>query len=96
MMRCAVGKSALLLVTLSLGWAIVGRGAPAVAQQASLERARRIHAETIGVDSHIDTLQRVVNGKEDITRRTGKGHADLPRLREAGMRAPFFALYVPT
>ena len=59
-------------------------------------RARRIHAETIGIDSHIDTLQRVLNGKEDLSRRTGKGHVDLPRLKESGMRAPFFALYVPT
>ncbi|MCA1561207.1 MAG: dipeptidase, partial [Acidobacteria bacterium] len=86
----------MLLVTFSLSWAVVARGMPATAEQDSVERARRIHAETIGVDSHIDTLQRVVNGKEDVTQRTGKGHADLPRLREAGMRAPFFALYVPT
>jgi membrane dipeptidase len=64
--------------------------------QDHLSRARRIHAETVGIDSHIDTVQRVLNGKEDISRRTGQGHVDLPRLREAGMRAPFFALYVPT
>lgn len=95
MMRSAFFESAVLLVTFSLCWAVVGRGAPAV-EQDSVERARRIHAETIGVDSHIDTLQRVVNGKEDVSQRTGKGHVDLPRLRAAGMRAPFFALYVPT
>jgi membrane dipeptidase len=93
--RTFVG-SATMLVTLSLSWAVAGRAAPAAEGQESVERARRIHAETIGVDSHIDTLQRVLNGKEDITRPTGKGHADLPRLRQAGMRAPFFALYVPT
>lgn len=88
MMRRVFVQSAVLLVTVSLGWTQVG--------QDHVDRARRIHAETIGVDSHIDTLQRVLNGGEDITRRTGKGHADLPRLRDAGMRAPFFALYVPT
>jgi membrane dipeptidase len=60
------------------------------------ERARRIHARLIGVDSHIDTLQRVLNGGEDISRRTGRGHVDLPRLKDAGMTAPFFALWVPT
>src|SRR5688500_19040635 len=96
MMRSVFVQSAVLLVTFSLGWTRVDRGVPAVVQQDAVERARRIHAEPIGVDSHIDTLQRVVNGGEDITRRTGKGHADLPRLRDAGMRAPFFALYVPT
>jgi membrane dipeptidase len=61
-----------------------------------LARARRIHAEAIGVDSHIDTIQRALNGGEDISKRTTGGHVDLPRLRESGMRAPFFALYVPT
>ena len=75
---------------------MAGRQTAPGAGQDFTARARRIHAETIGIDSHIDTLQRVLNGKEDISRRTGKGHVDLPRLREAGMRAPFFALYVPT
>jgi membrane dipeptidase len=61
-----------------------------------LARARRIHASVIGVDSHIDTIQRVLNGGEDISRRLDRGHVDLPRLKEAGMVAPFFALWVPT
>src|SRR5262245_23114099 len=70
-------------------------GAPAETSQ-DMSRARRIHAEAIGVDSHIDTVQRALNGGEDISKRTAGGHVDLPRLRESGMRAPFFALYVPT
>ena len=69
---------------------------PSATTADDLSRARRISAQAIGIDSHIDTLQRVLNGNEDISTRTGKGHVDLPRLREAGMRAPFFALYVPT
>jgi membrane dipeptidase len=96
MMRSAFVQSDVVSVIFSLCLAMVGHQATAVDQQDFVERARRIHAETIGVDSHIDTLQRVLNGKEDISQRTGKGHVDLPRLREAGMRAPFFALYVPT
>ncbi len=68
---------------------------PACAQD-ELARARKIHAETIVVDSHIDTLQRVLIEQVDISRRLADGHADLPRLREAGVRAPFFALWVPT
>jgi len=59
------------------------------------ERARRIHASLIGVDSHIDTVQRVLNGQEDISQRLARGHVDLPRLKQAGMVAPFFALWVP-
>jgi hypothetical protein len=62
----------------------------------AMDRAQRIHAHLIGVDSHNDTLQRVLHGHEDISRRTPRSHVDLPRLKEAGMVAPFFALWVPT
>jgi len=68
----------------------------AAAPPDAAERARRIHASLIGVDSHIDTVQRVLNGKEDISQRLARGHVDLPRLKQAGMVAPFFALWVPT
>jgi membrane dipeptidase len=70
--------------------------ASVVAAEDEAARASRIHASLIGVDSHIDTLQRVLNGGEDISRRLQKGHVDLPRLKQAGMVAPFFALWVPT
>ena len=70
--------------------------APPAAAQDEAARARQIHARLIGVDSHIDTLQRVLNGGEDISKRTPRGHVDLPRLKESGMVAPFFALWVPT
>jgi membrane dipeptidase len=59
-------------------------------------RARKIHASLIGVDGHIDTLQRVVNQGADLSRPQERTHVDLPRLKEAGMVAPFFALWVPT
>src|SRR5689334_12888570 len=64
--------------------------------QDDLARARAILARCIGVDSHIDTLQRVLIGNVDLAQRGSSGHADIPRLREGGMRAPFFALWVPT
>src|SRR5258707_219840 len=55
-----------------------------------------VHAQNIGVDSHIDTIQRVLIDNEDLGQRSTRGHADLPRLREGGTNAPFFALWVPT
>src|SRR5689334_631112 len=66
------------------------------AQDDYLARARKLAAQYIGIDSHIDTAQRVLLDNEDLTRRTTRGHVDLPRLREGGVRAPFFALWVPT
>ena len=59
------------------------------------ERARRIQSEVIGIDSHIDTMQRVLIEHVDIGRRLPDGQADLVRLEEGGMHAPFFALWVP-
>jgi membrane dipeptidase len=81
-----------------MAWLAVGvmAAAASAAPPDEQERARQIHARLIGVDSHIDTLQRVVNGGEDISKRTPRGHVDLPRLKESGMVAPFFALWVPT
>jgi hypothetical protein len=32
---------------------------------------------------------------EDLGERHDAGHVDFPRLREGGMHAPFFALWVP-
>jgi membrane dipeptidase len=61
-----------------------------------LEKAKRIHREAIGVDSHIDTLQWVMYQDADLSKRHSVYHVDFPRLREGGMLAPYFALYVPT
>jgi membrane dipeptidase len=60
-----------------------------------LARARKIAGESIGIDSHIDTVQRVLVMNEDLGKRWDVGHVDIPRLREGGTHAPFFALWVP-
>src|SRR5258708_29395320 len=59
------------------------------------DRARRIQSEVIGIDSHIDTMQRVLIEHADIGKRLPDGQSDLVRLEEGGMHAPFFALWVP-
>jgi membrane dipeptidase len=75
-------------------WAVCLLTLPSLAQD-DMERARRIQSEVIGIDTHIDTAQRVLIGRVDITKRLPDGQADLPRLREGGMHAPFFSLWVP-
>src|ERR1700688_1826179 len=52
-------------------------------------------AQTIGIDTHIDTAQRVLIEGVDLTQRLKDGMVDIARLREGGMSAPFFALLVP-
>ena len=54
----------------------------------------RLHEESIVFDAHCDTLQEVLAGKRRLGERSEKGHADLPRLREGGVTAQIFALFV--
>jgi membrane dipeptidase len=63
--------------------------------QDEMARARRISSEAIGIDSHIDTIQHVLVDHVDLANRLPNGMVDFPRLREGGMKAPFFALWVP-
>jgi membrane dipeptidase len=58
-------------------------------------QARRLAAESIGIDGHIDTIQRVLAFGEDLGQRLEGSYADIPRLREGGIHAPFFAMWVP-
>src|SRR5690349_3113019 len=50
----------------------------------------------IGIDTHIDTIQRVFYNHVDLGQRLPDGQIDLKRLKEGSMNAPFFALWVPT
>jgi membrane dipeptidase len=55
-----------------------------------------VRAQNIGIDSHIDTVQRVLIDQVNLAQRSPIGHVDIPRLKEGGVNAPFFALWVPT
>jgi len=57
-------------------------------------RAERLHRDSIVVDTHEDVPERLGLQWDDIGNR-GKGHVDIPKLREGGVTAPFFAAYVP-
>jgi len=54
----------------------------------------KIHKEAIVIDLHNDTVQRMLN-KEDISVRTKTGHIDIPRLREGGIDAAVFSVWIP-
>jgi len=57
--------------------------------------ARQLAAEAIGIDSHIDAIQRVLVMDRDLAKRSDIGHVDIPRLQVGGTHAPFFAFWVP-
>jgi membrane dipeptidase len=50
--------------------------------------------QPIILDGHIDTPQRMLDGKVDISARLADGHVDIPRMREGGLTAAFFSIWV--
>jgi membrane dipeptidase len=59
-------------------------------------RAKKLHFSSIVVDTHDDTTQRFLDGKFDITGRHLDGSIDLPRMREGGLDAIFFSIWIPS
>lgn len=59
------------------------------------ERARSIHKAAIVVDTHLDLPMKLRQKWADLSLRRATPHFDIPRAREGGMTAPFFAIYVP-
>lgn len=62
------------------------------AEKELLERAEWIHREAIVVDAHSDTTWRFMHEEWDFTARHDDGHMDLPRMRQGGIDAQFFAV----
>lgn len=66
------------------------------------ERAARVHADAILIDGHNDLPWRlrsdgdVAFGTLDIAERLDTGHTDIPRLREGGVDAQFWSVYIPS
>jgi membrane dipeptidase len=59
-------------------------------------RARELHRQALVVDTHDDTTQRLIHDRDfDLGRRNATGHVDLPRMREGGLDAIFFSIWVP-
>lgn len=54
-----------------------------------------IHHEALVIDGHTDVPTRLWEEPADLSRRLTDRHIDLPRLREGGVDALVFALYVP-
>jgi membrane dipeptidase len=57
--------------------------------------AREIHFSSLVFDTHADTPQRLLFDQFDLGSRDAEGCVDIPRLREGGVGAIFFALWVP-
>jgi membrane dipeptidase len=58
------------------------------------ERAKKLHFSSIVLDTHDDTTQRFFSKDFDIGKRNPDGHVDIPRMREGGMNAIFFSIWI--
>ena len=59
-------------------------------------RAKKLHFSCIVVDTHDDTTQRFLDGKFDIGERSSSGSIDVPRMKEGGLGAIFFSIWIPS
>jgi membrane dipeptidase len=93
-MRKTLARVALPLALLALP--IVVRTQPPPADGVSA-RAKQLHDRAIVIDSHDDTTQRLLFDKTfDIAKRQKNGNVDIPRMRDGGLDALFFSIWVPS
>ncbi|MCB0051013.1 MAG: membrane dipeptidase, partial [Caldilinea sp.] len=55
-----------------------------------------LHFDALVIDGHCDSIGDQLENGRWLGDRSDTGHIDLPRLREGGIDAQFFACYVPT
>jgi membrane dipeptidase len=59
-------------------------------------RARKLHFSSLVVDTHDDTTQRFLDGNFDLAPRDASGSIDIPRMKEGGLDAIFFSVWMPS
>lgn len=57
-------------------------------------KADKLHSEMLSVDTHCDTPMRLYRGTFDLGVRNEKGSVDFPRMKEGGLDAEFFAIFI--
>jgi membrane dipeptidase len=71
---------------------------PAVgaAPQADLQtKSRALHFGAIVIDTHVDTPLRLLDPAFELSTRHTEGGIDIPRMRDGGLDALFFAIWIP-
>jgi len=60
------------------------------------DRARQLHFSSIVIDTHDDTTQRFLDPAFDLGARNALGSIDIPRMKEGGLGAIFFSIWIPS
>jgi membrane dipeptidase len=56
--------------------------------------AQQLHNDSLVFDTHIDTATHLLWRSPDFGTRLDVGHVDIPRMREGGVNAAFFAVWI--
>jgi membrane dipeptidase len=85
-----------LLSTKSAALAVLLAVLPVAAGAAPVdpETARKLHFDSIVIDTHDDTTQRMLDPAFDLGVHYADGSIDIPRMREGGLDAIFFSIWV--
>jgi len=70
--------------------------AGAMAADGISERAKRLHFSSLVIDTHDDTTQRFLDSGFDLGARNALGSIDIPRMKEGGLGAIFFSIWMPS
>lgn len=65
------------------------------AEEAVPDAARKLHFDALVIDTHDDTTQRLLDPAFDLGQRHADGSIDIPRMREGGLDAIFFSIWIP-
>jgi membrane dipeptidase len=62
--------------------------------QSVSDQAKKLHSSSIVIDTHDDTTQRLLDPKFDLAIRHNDGNIDIPRMKEGGLDAIFFSIWI--
>jgi membrane dipeptidase len=86
-------RSLLLLAFCLFGLSLMPNSTRA---QSVSDKAKKLHASSIVIDTHDDTTQRLLDPSFDIGTLHADGNIDIPRMREGGLNAIFFSIWIPS
>ncbi len=64
------------------------------AAQSVSDQAEKLHSSSFVIDTHDDTTQRLLDPRFDLSIRHADGNIDIPRMREGGLSAIFFSIWI--
>ena len=62
--------------------------------QSVSQKAKKLQSSSIVVDTHDDTTQRLLDPNFDFAARHSDGNVDIPRMRDGGLSAIFFSIWI--